>query len=925
MKLRDKCAGAMRISRFGAGSVSLLALAAMMPQVAWAQDAAPAADAGADGQEIVVSGIRYSIANSLNIKKRESSIVEAVSAEEIGKLPDVSIAESIARLPGLAAQRTGGRANIISVRGFSPDFSTVLLNGRQQASSGYNRAVEFDQYPSELMSSVVVYKSPDADVSGMGLAGTVDLRSIRPLAYGKRAIAINVRGQMDEGGDRNKDFSKWGGRGSISYVDQNADGTLGWAIGYAYLDAGTHTNHTKNWFYDNYGGSTYLLSGQEALANSSRDRRHGVMGTLEWKPSDSVHSTLDLYYSRFKQKTISRGAMWFSDQWADSGTFSNTTATTIGGNSFGAAGHFQNAVPILRNDYNTRKDELFSAGWNGEFKFDEKTALTADLSYSSNKRDESYIETYAGYGAGAYQTRVMDSYDYTVSQNGFPQFTGFGLNYADASKVALGDKAPWGGWGHDGLFKSPHIKETLYAGDLGLSRELGGFFSKIDLGVNYTHRKKTKSVEELDLFLKNSRAQIPIGSQFLINPTSLDFAGSLSTIAFNVPGALGTYYDQVQLLDSNHYDKSWGIKEDIITGRAKLTIEHGNLHGNIGLQVVHQKQNSTGLRINPLVSPIALASVDVSDSYTDWLPSLNLFVDVNGGHRFRLAVAKVMARPRMDDMRANMTPNFDSNICAGGAVCTAGQTVHPWSATGGNPNLKPWRATEANVAWEWYGGKATYFSVNAFYMQLDNYIYTQLLPADFSGFTPPASASNIPAGVIVSNTGTLSAPANGPGGWVDGVEVSGAFEFGKISSALDGFGMSGSVAYSGYKLRKAASATVGILPGFSDWVYNVTGYYEKNGFQARASYRYRSAFKGEVVSLWTNLGTPMILADKQLDAQIGYSFPEGSSLGGLGVQLQVNNVLDSPYRTSYAVNGTQVLETYEKYGRQWLLGVSYKY
>ncbi len=98
-------------------------------------------------------------------------MVEAVSAEEIGKLPDVSIAESIARLPGVAAQRVGGRAEIISVRGFSPDFTTVLLNGRQQASSGYNRGVEFDQYPSELLGSVVVYKTPDADIAGMGLAG----------------------------------------------------------------------------------------------------------------------------------------------------------------------------------------------------------------------------------------------------------------------------------------------------------------------------------------------------------------------------------------------------------------------------------------------------------------------------------------------------------------------------------------------------------------------------------------------------------------------------------------------------------------------------------------------------------------------------------------------------------------------------------
>ena len=235
---------------------------------------------------IVVTGVRRSIADSLSIKRRETSMVEAVSAEEIGKLPDVSIAESIARLPGLTAQRVAGRAQIVSIRGFSPDFSTVLLNGRQQASSGFNRAVEFDQYPSELLGSVVVYKTPDAGISGMGLAGTVDLRTIRPLEYGKRTVALNLRGELDEGGGRNAEMSNKGWRGSISYIDQNADGTLGWMIGYAHLGAPGHINHAKDWYYENYGGAfgagnENVLAGQEVRAYTSRDIRDGITGTLE--------------------------------------------------------------------------------------------------------------------------------------------------------------------------------------------------------------------------------------------------------------------------------------------------------------------------------------------------------------------------------------------------------------------------------------------------------------------------------------------------------------------------------------------------------------------------------------------------------------------------------------------------------------------
>lgn len=955
-----------RAYRFGLTAASVFALAALVPQTAFAQDSAsspgdqkPVVDAGAkqpvvdtstekpvveDGGEIVVTGIRFSLANSINIKRDNDSIVEAISAEEIGKLPDASIAESIARLPGLAAQRVAGRAQIISVRGLSPDFTTVLLNGRAQASSGYNRSVEFDQYPSELLSSVVVYKTPDASVSGMGLAGTVDLRTIRPLAYGKRTIAMNLRGQLDESGGRNPDMSRWGWRGSLSYIDQNADGTLGWSIGYAHLDAPSHTDHYKAYGYEafNFGtppvasaASALQLNGQEVFAVNSRDQRDGVMGTLEWQPSDSVHSVLDLYYSRFKQHQISRGAQWFSNSWSDNATFSNEQTTDLGGSQLATSGHFTNAVPILRNDDNQRKDELFSVGLNNEFKLDDATRFLADLSYSSNKRDETYLETYAGYGAGPFQTRTLDSYDFSIPLEGVPQYSGFGLDYANANQVSLGDRAPWGGWGHDGLMKSPHIKETVGAIDLRLEHELGGFFSQLQLGVNYNHRNKTKAVEEIDLFLKNSRAQVIVDPRFLNDPTSLGFSGFGNVLSVDIPAALGTYYDQVQLQDSNHFDKSWTITEDLVTLYAKADINAGNLHGNLGVQAVMQNQMSDGLRINQTVNPIALSQVHVTKSYTDWLPSLNLYYDLGGGHRLRFAASKVMARPRMDDMRANMTPSY-SNPCASGgnnANCQPGGTVHPWSASGGNPNLEPWRAKEVDLAYEWYGGSATYFSVGGFYKWLDNYIYTQQLTADFSAFPVPPTATPLPSGVTASPVGVLTAPANGKGGYVRGIEVSGALEFGKIVGALSGLGMSGSVSYTDSDLNPTTGTGTVRIPGLSDWVYNLTGYFEKDGFQARASYRYRSAFKGETVQLFTNLGYTEILADRQLDAQIGYTFQDTSPLRGMGVVLQVSNVLDSPYRTRLGLDtggtktadGTPLPEIYEKYGRQYLLGVSYSF
>jgi iron complex outermembrane receptor protein len=359
------------------------------------------------------------------------------------------------------------------------------------------------------------------------------------------------------------------------------------------------------------------------------------------------------------------------------------------------------------------------------------------------------------------------------------------------------------------------------------------------------------------------------------------------------------------------------------------------------LQVVQQKQKSSGLRINfPGEGlPVELINAVQSAKYTDVLPSLNLFYDITKHHRIRFAAAKVMARPRMDDMRANLIPFFSGGVCenrdpATQEPCGPGVVVNPWSAGGGNPKLEPWRAKEVDVGYEWYGGKASYFSVHGWYMWLDNYIFTQTLAADFTGLTPsPTELAKLQTacpGCVISPIGSLSAPANGHGGWIRGVEVSGAFEFGRLSHVLDGFGATGSISYTDYKLNQEAVAQIPnrVLPGFSKWVYDITGYYEKNGFQARAAYRHRSKYEGEVIGLFSRLQPTLTQPDAQLDAQVGYTFQPGSRLNGLGILLQVSNVLDSPYRTYVPTGPTgtiPMLERVEKYGRSWLLGASYHF
>ncbi|RYG18027.1 MAG: TonB-dependent receptor, partial [Caulobacteraceae bacterium] len=678
-----------------------------------------------------------------------------------------------------------------------------------------------------------------------------------------------------------------------------------------------------------------FLNGQEVFATSRLNQRDAIIGILEWQPSDRLHSVLDVYYSKFDQEETTRGAQWFSNGWADGATFTNVETEDRGGSLFARSGTMNNAVPILRNDHNTREDEIFSAGLNTAYELSESTTLTADLSYSTNRRRETILETYAGYGTGgaaANGGRTFDTINFEVNDDGFPTYDE-GLNYADADQVSLGDRAPWGGWGHDGAIRFPDVQEDIFAVDLKGETAMEGFFHTITYGVNRTERNKTKEVNEFDLFLKNGRAQVLVDPQYLVTPTSLDFAGFGDVLSINIVDALDVYYDRATILDANYYDKNWDISEVVTTAFVKLDFEGGAWRGNVGMQLVDQNQESSGVIINGTnggaVVPTAIT--DGAD-YLDALPSLNLIYDLGSGHRVRFAASRTLARPLMDEMRANVTPGFNSLVCTG-QPCQPGQTVNPWSASGGNAKLEPWRANAFDLAYEWYFDATTYLSIAGFYKSLDTYIYSQTQTFDFSGIPLPATASQIPDGVIISPIGSITLPANGKGGSVQGVELSGSVDLGNVWEPLTGFGVIGSASWTESDLSANGNPQAPArIPGLSGFVYNATAYYERGGFQARISKRFREAFKGDVVQLFARRGQTEILDDEQVDAQIGYTFESGP-MEGLGVLFQVNNLTNSPYRTRLGLDATGTTtadggylpETYEEYGRQFLFGINYRF
>lgn len=871
-------------------------------------------------QSVVVSGIRGSIESSIAAKKNNDGITEVVTAEDIGKLPDVSIAESLARLPGLAGQRVQGRAQVIAIRGLSPDFAGTLLNGREQVTSGDNRGVEFDQFPSELIYSATVYKTPDAALVGQGLSGTIDMRVVRPLDLRERKVALKAQAEYNSNGTLNQGTSAKGGRFSASYIDQFANNTIGVAIGYAHLDSPGQDLHYKAWGFQKpdpasdcvqhpeWGCSpasgvpagTTFQNGFEAEALSRTQKRDGLMGVLEYKPNKQFHSTLDLYYSKFKKEETMRGLMGgFGDSWngTPGAIFSNITQTPVGDGQLVTSANVNAGGFVVRNDLNTRDDTLKAVGWNNKIKLGDKWSAVADLSYSSAKRSENVIESYAGIdGRTNFALKLPTG-------AGFPSLVP-DRNYADASTVMLRDPQ---GWGHDALWKKPKMNDELKSLRLEAHRDFDGFFRSLDFGVNFSKREKDREMNELTADLKNGRAPVLVPSNLLQSPTSLSFAGIPGVLSYRVIDTLNTLYDIAPTAQDQIINRNYEVFEKVTTAYAKVGIDTElgkvGVKGNLGVQFVHTDQSSHGF--SAMDGATGVLDTTRGIKYNNVLPSLNLNFDFGNDQYVRAGLAKTMARGRMDDMRAGNSVSINP-------------ITRTWSGSGGNPDLKPWMANSADVSYEKYFGKGTYVAAAGFYKKLLNYIYTQEGEIDFTGIPNPTAIQ--PA----SSSGLFSRPANGQGGNVKGIELSGAFDVGTVMPALDGFGVQASASYTESNLHPDGPDQPTKLPGLSGTVAGLTLYYEKAGFSARVGQRYRSAFRGEVAGLHNARSFTQINADKQTDLQLGYEFNSGD-LKGMSILFQVNNVTNSPYTTTNGTaNGVMAPEEYNRYGRQFMVGLNYK-
>jgi iron complex outermembrane recepter protein len=895
-----------------ARGVSIAAVALAIATPAMAQDAAtPAAD---DEDAIVVTGFRASLQNSVNTKKKSDQIVESVSAEDIGKLPDASIGESIARLPGLTSQRLNGRANVIAIRGLGPDFSQTLLNGREQTSTGDNRAVEFDQYPSEIVSRVDVYKTPSASLIGQGLVGTVDIRTIRPLEAGKKIIAIGGRGSLADIGALNAGSKSIGYRANATFVDQFADDTLGLALSASYVNEPYQSQEFNAWGYAGSGTAAdpLRIGGSKSFVTSTGLKRFGLNGTVQYKPSEQVTMTLDGFYSNFNDDQSKRGIelpLGFGGGFKTA--FSPVGATIQDG--FVTQGTFTNVRGVVRNDVFQRKADLISIGYNAKFDSGTGWKAFADAGYSQTDRKELSIESYSGTGFNADDVPA-NGVAGTIGFRSGPTGTVFtpSLNYSDPNLIRLTDPLGWGGGTvpQAGYYNNRKVKDQLaqYRGEL--EREISGsIFKAIKVGGSYTVRDKSLTPDESLIRLKGGATSLAIPSGNLLAPTNLSYLGLGPIVSYDARELIS---NGTLVLDSNNGNKdvkskAYNIKERLATGYIQLDIdqeiEAGSITGNVGVQAIHTDQSSNGISFLNDVGRFVTAGA----KYWDVLPSLNLSARLNGGLVIRFAAAKEIQRPRLDDLRVAISYGLNTSVSP--AILSGG---------GGNPTLRPYRATAYDLNFEQYFAGSGVIALQLFYKKLNSYISGGRTQFDYTGFPLPAGAR--PASLI----GTLDTNVNTGGGEIYGSELALTLPFKALTSALDGFGFTGGLGYT-ISSVKDGNGNKTTIPGYSKWVANGTIFFEKAGFNARGSARYRSTFLGDFTGFGGSPTRRTALGETIVDAQIGYDFQEGSSLHGLSLYLQGQNLTDERFASVAAADKPLQVLDYQIYGRRFLAGFTYKF
>jgi iron complex outermembrane receptor protein len=773
-----------------------------------------------------------------------------------------------------------------------------------------------------------------------GIAGTTDIATVHPLAYSDMKLSVGYKREMSSQSGNIPGLPEDGNRASVTFIDQFNDNTLGVALGVAYNKTPYQAQTREPWGYADAGGGDTVIGGDKDGVQSSWYKRMAYMGVVEFKPNEKLHMLLDAYHSDFEEvQTIQRmeyGTIWSGATLTNPGPVQQDRVQS---------GTFPNVPFVVIENYNNdRNAKVDSIGLNTNFEFTESWSMNADVSWSNVTRDDLRLESTAGNGTNNDPTLLpqVDSVSFTTASNGISNLTPT-LNYSDYNTVFLTDPGGWGGGPRrSGFVGHPDISDEIEAVRLSATRKMDFFLNEVTFGVNYADRTKEKHQFQSNLWLTGNISHAVVPDAFRTGIANSSFFGSpYGIISYDAIGLYNSGFwspiDSISDPNANPNDRisnvtnTWRVNEKLTTAFVKVGVDAhlGSLplRGNFGVQAINVDQSSdlhlTSTVIPPNTPTLPITVVTEGDTYTDYLPSLNLALEFEHDMKLRFAAAETVARPRLDDLGGGSSYTVTSDQAA--PPTFNGQPYY-WSRNGGgNPKLRPWKANTFDLSFEKYFGIQGYVSLAAYYKDLKTYIFNQSQVESFDNVPLPPVVAGDPTtynNASANRLGVSTLKANGSGGYIQGAEFTASIPFGTFADVLDGFGIIASAAINKSSIKINDKDTP--VPGLSTHVYNTTLYYEKHGFSARVSNRYRGDFVGEVPAFDASLTLNNVKAESLLDAQIGYNFDQGS-MKGLSIALSGTNLTDEPFVLSNVGTDPYNLIKYQKYGAVYALALSYSF
>jgi iron complex outermembrane recepter protein len=783
---------------------------------------------GGDIEEVIVTGIRASLRESLETKREATGVVDALTAEDVGKFPDKNLAEALQRVPGVVVNREFGEGERVSVRGTSPNLTKTLLNGHSIATADWfvleqlaaTRTFNYLVMPSEIIGQVVVNKSSQADFEEGGIGATIDVHTRDPLDLDSMTINLSAQAAYTDLAD------EYDPQASGLFSWKNSDETLGLLVAAVYQERNIRRDGVEVLGYQSFDtdpGSAVnnvLVPSLIGSALFQQERiREGGNVALQFRPSESLEVNITGLYTQFNADNSNANYLaWGSNALGGGGTLTNVTLqedTAVAGTITSANGGTTGRAVVYDTFIREASATTSNIDADVTFRPNDDWTLHFDVGYTEAEgdTDKQLLAEMGQSGSFQYDLRgrspqVSFSIDPT---NPAAMLYDFGNN-----NQILNDDSE--------TYAYVEIEKQMDAGML-RSLKFGGKFT------DHEREAVFNATTYGAFFAPMNRSGCnggPCSAPFFAaGLTPGDF---MDAIAAN--GTLTRYWLVDQGLVERTYDanftgripyppQNFSIEEKSYAGYLMGNIGGDRWRGNVGVRVVRTEQTSTGNQIgvpDPQVdSPFGdYTPVTVDREYTDWLPSLNLAYDLTDDIVVRFAAAKTMTRPDFVDIAPRITLNP-------GAL----------TANGGDPNTDPYRASQFDLSAEWYPAQGMAFALAVFYKDLTSFITddvtTRVLPVTTAN--PITACTPIDVSQQLFNCPfTVNQRTNNEG------RITG-FEVGATVPVAGGFGFQTNYTFSDSEAQDGDP-----IPGASEDQFNLSGYFENDRLSARLSYTYRSDF-----------------------------------------------------------------------------------